>query len=374
MEHRPARRSRASGRPAASSARSSSTRSCSAYERSPTCRTSCSTTTSQRRWSSGAAGLAPGRRRSRSRLRHPRARRSRRSLAYFDSYRTARLPQNLTQAQRDFFGAHTYQRTDKPGAPAVHTEWLKGFESRRPRSRRRAHADPLRGRRQRPLRWGIVSLLFLATLINYIDRQTVSVLAPVLQAELALSNLDYATIGTVLPGRLYRCRCGCGGPSSIGWATAPASRRRSRCGRCGGRARPGGHAERLSRRSVSRSGPVNRETGRGPPAPWRPGSCRGSARWPWGSSTAGPRWVRPWRRRWSGALQARYGWQAAFLVTGALGFLWLAAWLVVYPAARASGGRMRPRAVPWRQLLRRRRGLGDRAGAASSAIRSGGCT
>ena len=46
------------------------------------------------------------------------------SLAYFDAYRTANLPQNLTQAQRDFFGAHTYQRNDKgPDAPFVHTEW-----------------------------------------------------------------------------------------------------------------------------------------------------------------------------------------------------------------------------------------------------------
>jgi 6-phosphogluconate dehydrogenase len=48
------------------------------------------------------------------------------SLAYFDSYRTARLPQNLTQAQRDAFGAHTYERIDKPGAGFVHSEWLKG--------------------------------------------------------------------------------------------------------------------------------------------------------------------------------------------------------------------------------------------------------
>ncbi|MCA9818801.1 MAG: hypothetical protein KC652_27090, partial [Cyanobacteria bacterium HKST-UBA01] len=45
------------------------------------------------------------------------------SLAYFDSYRTASLPQNLTQAQRDFFGAHTYERVDKPEAGAVHTDW-----------------------------------------------------------------------------------------------------------------------------------------------------------------------------------------------------------------------------------------------------------
>jgi len=45
-------------------------------------------------------------------------------LAYFDSYRTARLPQNLTQAQRDAFGAHTYQRVDDADGPFVHSEWL----------------------------------------------------------------------------------------------------------------------------------------------------------------------------------------------------------------------------------------------------------
>ena len=47
------------------------------------------------------------------------------SLAYFDSYRSAQLPQNLTQAQRDFFGAHTYQRADRPEAGFVHTDWQK---------------------------------------------------------------------------------------------------------------------------------------------------------------------------------------------------------------------------------------------------------
>jgi 6-phosphogluconate dehydrogenase len=44
------------------------------------------------------------------------------SLAYFDSYRSPRLPANLLQGQRDYFGAHTYQRTDKPGT--FHTEWI----------------------------------------------------------------------------------------------------------------------------------------------------------------------------------------------------------------------------------------------------------
>ncbi len=45
------------------------------------------------------------------------------SLDYFDSYRRDRLPQNLTQAQRDYFGAHTYVRVDKEGT--FHTEWQK---------------------------------------------------------------------------------------------------------------------------------------------------------------------------------------------------------------------------------------------------------
>jgi 6-phosphogluconate dehydrogenase len=44
------------------------------------------------------------------------------ALAYYDGYREARLPANLLQAQRDYFGAHTYERTDKPGT--FHTDWL----------------------------------------------------------------------------------------------------------------------------------------------------------------------------------------------------------------------------------------------------------
>jgi len=49
------------------------------------------------------------------------------ALAYYDGYRSPRLPANLLQAQRDYFGAHTYERVDKPGT--FHTEWL---ELRRP--------------------------------------------------------------------------------------------------------------------------------------------------------------------------------------------------------------------------------------------------
>jgi 6-phosphogluconate dehydrogenase len=45
------------------------------------------------------------------------------ALAWFDSYRSAWLPANLLQARRDYFGAHTYQRTDKPEGEFFHTNW-----------------------------------------------------------------------------------------------------------------------------------------------------------------------------------------------------------------------------------------------------------
>ena len=44
------------------------------------------------------------------------------ALSYFDAYRSERLPANLIQAQRDYFGAHTYRRIDKDGV--FHTQWV----------------------------------------------------------------------------------------------------------------------------------------------------------------------------------------------------------------------------------------------------------
>jgi len=44
------------------------------------------------------------------------------AISYYDSYRTAKLPANLLQAQRDYFGAHTYKRVDKEGT--FHTKWI----------------------------------------------------------------------------------------------------------------------------------------------------------------------------------------------------------------------------------------------------------
>ena len=95
-----------------------------AYERKPTCRTCCSTASSPRPVQRGRSrGWRRDRRRCAPRP-ASRCRRCRASLAYFDAYRTADLPQNLTQAQRDAFGAHTYERADHPERGAIHTDWL----------------------------------------------------------------------------------------------------------------------------------------------------------------------------------------------------------------------------------------------------------
>jgi 6-phosphogluconate dehydrogenase len=45
------------------------------------------------------------------------------ALAFYDGYRRERLPANLLQAQRDYFGAHTYERVDKPRGEFFHTNW-----------------------------------------------------------------------------------------------------------------------------------------------------------------------------------------------------------------------------------------------------------
>ena len=47
------------------------------------------------------------------------------ALSYYDGYRQGRLPANLLQAQRDYFGAHTYERTDKPRGEMFHTDWIR---------------------------------------------------------------------------------------------------------------------------------------------------------------------------------------------------------------------------------------------------------
>jgi len=64
------------------------------------------------------------------------------ALAYYDSYRTARLPANLTQAQRDFFGAHGFERVDRPRGEIHHAEWSTRPEAGKARGTKGGGAIP----------------------------------------------------------------------------------------------------------------------------------------------------------------------------------------------------------------------------------------
>ena len=181
----------------------------------------------------------------------------------------------------------------------------------------------------RGLRWWIVSLIFLATLINYIDRLTISVLAPVITRELGLTNTEFGgivvwfllayTIGQGLSGKLYdRVGTRLGFTFSIVmWSAAAAA-----------------HAFARGLTSLSA---LRFVLGFGEAGNW-PGAAKAVAEWfpvrqrafgmaIFNSGAAIGSIIAPPLIIW---LQLHYGWQTTFLVTGALGFFWLALWLVFY--------------------------------------------
>jgi ACS family hexuronate transporter-like MFS transporter len=179
------------------------------------------------------------------------------------------------------------------------------------------------------LRWWIVGLIFLATLINYIDRLTISVLAPVITRDLGLTNTEFGgiitwfllayTISQSLSGKLYdRVGTKRGFVCSIVlWSCAAMA-----------------HA---FARGLSSLSALRFILGLGEAGNW-PGAAKTVAEWfpirerafgmaifnsgaAIGSVAAPPLIV------W---LSITYGWQATFLVTGALGFGWLVLWLLFY--------------------------------------------
>lgn len=181
------------------------------------------------------------------------------------------------------------------------------------------------------LRWWIVGLVFLATLINYIDRLTLSVLGPVITKDLGLSNTEFGgivvwfllayTISQGVSGKLYdRIGTRLGFMLSITvWSIAAMA-----------------HA--FARGVVSLSA-CRFFLGLGEAGNW-PGAAKAIAEWfpvrqrafamaifnsgaALGSVIAPPLIV---------FLALQYGWQATFLVTGALGFAWLALWALFYRA------------------------------------------
>jgi MFS transporter, ACS family, hexuronate transporter len=185
------------------------------------------------------------------------------------------------------------------------------------------------GFKLRGLRWWIAGLIFLATVINYIDRLTISVLAPVITRDLGLTNTEFGgiitwfllayTISQGLSGKLYdRVGTKRGFVCSILlWSVAAL-----------------GHAfaRGLTTLSVFRF-----VLGFGEAGNW-PGAAKTVAEWfpirerafgmaIFNSGAAIGSVVAPPLIVW---LSLTYGWQATFIVTGSLGFVWLALWLILY--------------------------------------------
>ncbi|CAA9499539.1 MAG: Hexuronate transporter [uncultured Sphingomonadaceae bacterium] len=217
------------------------------------------------------------------------------------------------------------------------------------------------------VRWVICALLFLATTINYIDRQIIGILKPTLQAELGWSETDYGNIvfwfqaayaiGLLASGPLIDrigSRLGYAGAIAL-WSLAAMAHALFRT--------PAGFA--VARFALGLGEAANFPAAIKSVAEWFPQKERALAA---GILNAGANVgalatpvIVPW-------LAIEYGWRAAFVVTGLLGFVWLAAWLGFYRAPEAHprvspaelayinsdapAGETAP--IPWPRLFRRR--------------------
>ena len=200
----------------------------------------------------------------------------------------------------------------------------------------------------------VIALLFFATVINYVDRQTLSVLAPVLRDRFHMSNIDYSHVVTVFllaymimqsgSGRILdRLGTRRGMSLTIAWWSAAAML----------------HA---AAGSVFSFGACRFLLGLGEAGNW-PGGVKAVSEWfppnqrAFGigffnaGSTVGAM-LSPPLIAW---LALRFGWQSAFLATGVLGFVWLAFWLALYRAPRVPFGDAGDGApVRWLALFRYR--------------------
>jgi MFS transporter, ACS family, hexuronate transporter len=212
-------------------------------------------------------------------------------------------------------------------------------------------------------RWVIIGLILLATVINYFDRLALPTLAPALRVEFGLTSLTYAWVANAFLityalsmfvwGAVFD-RVG----NRAGFALAVVIWSVAEC------------ATGAARNVASLCG-LRGVLGAGESGNW-PGATRAIAEWfPAGEralamgiantgAALGPMLAVPAIL----SLRDAFGWRAVFLVTGSAGFVWLAAWLVLYPRRLApqptphAPGPLRPAPVRWRTLLRRREAWG----------------
>ncbi len=179
------------------------------------------------------------------------------------------------------------------------------------------------------VRWSIAGLLFGATVINYVDRQTLSVVAPVLTKELGISNTEYANILTaflvpytamyVLSGWLCD-RWGTRLALAVfmaWWSTANALHAAAR----------GAMGLGVFRFLLGVGESGNFMAAEKAISEWFPARERGFANGLINAAAATGAVISPPLIAW---ITLSFGWRAAFVVTGLLGFVWLAAWLALY--------------------------------------------
>jgi ACS family hexuronate transporter-like MFS transporter len=203
-------------------------------------------------------------------------------------------------------------------------------------------------------RWTIAGLLFAATAVNYVDRQTLSVLSPLLRQELHMSDRDYANVVTAflvpytlmyaLGGRLIdRIGVRFGAALALCWWSAATMLT-------------------AAARSAFSLGAFRFLLGIGEPAiypagvracsEWFPRQERALATGLFSSGSAVGALMAP---PLVALLTLHLGWRWAFLAPGLMGLLWLPLWFRAYRKPPAVAAEQTPPSAPWRQLLRQRR-------------------
>lgn len=226
--------------------------------------------------------------------------------------------------------------------------------------------DVVRSAKAGHFRWVVLGLLFLATTINYIDRQVIGILAPVLQKEIGWSDIEYGYIitaftgayalGLLLTGRLIDII-----GTKIGYAIALAGWSLAAMGHALART-PLGFG--IARFGLGLFEAANFPAAIKTVAEWFPKKERAFATGLFNAGSNVGAVVAPLLVPW---ITLTWGWQEAFIVTGAIGLFWLILWRWLYDTPekhkRLSAGERAyiqsdpadtPVRIPWRRLLRYR--------------------
>jgi ACS family hexuronate transporter-like MFS transporter len=217
-----------------------------------------------------------------------------------------------------------------------------------------AHAETEVGVRVSKLRWTILAMLFAATVLNYVDRQTLSILASSVQKDLGIDDLGYARIvqSFLIAYAISYL--------AAGWITDKLGAKVSLALFLGwwslanmatGWVRSAGQLA-FARMMLGIGEPGVYTAGPKAVAEHFPPAERGFAL---GMYTAGAMvgaTIAPPLIAW---LALKYGWRAAFVVTGAAGFVWLAVWLFVYRSPEGEQPARTKEPIEWGSILRDRR-------------------